>query len=104
MSILVWVMIAIAIWHFTVWLPDSWWGGIQGALIAAIFGAVIGGLVWNGFAPPTRDTLSLLNIIDCLPGIAVGLGVSWFIGKKKESEAHQQGEVEGPGRMSESSN
>lgn len=27
MAVLVWVMVAIAVWHFTVALPDRFWGG-----------------------------------------------------------------------------
>ena len=35
MSLLVWVMMGIAVWHFTVFLPDRFWGGIVGAFLAA---------------------------------------------------------------------
>src|SRR5439155_967139 len=41
MSLLVWVMMAIALWHFTIWLPDRFWGGIVGALLAAVIGSVV---------------------------------------------------------------
>ena len=33
---LVWVMMGIAIWHFAVFVPDRFWGGIVGAFVAAI--------------------------------------------------------------------
>jgi hypothetical protein len=36
MAVLVWVMVAIAFWHFTVLVPDQFWGGIVGAFIAAL--------------------------------------------------------------------
>ena len=35
MGLLVWVMMGIAVWHFTVFLPDRFWGGIVGAFLAA---------------------------------------------------------------------
>ena len=35
MSMLVWVMMGIAVWHFTVFVPDRFWGGIVGAFLAA---------------------------------------------------------------------
>ena len=38
MSMLVWVMMGIAIWHFTIFFPDRFYGGIVGAFLAAIFG------------------------------------------------------------------
>ena len=33
MSMVVWVMMGIAIWHFTVFVPDRFWGGIVGAFL-----------------------------------------------------------------------
>ena len=42
MNFLVWVMMGIAIWHFAVFVPDRFWGGIVGAFGAAAVGAVVG--------------------------------------------------------------
>ena len=36
MGMLVWVMMGLAIWHFTVFLPDRYWGGIVGAFFGAV--------------------------------------------------------------------
>ena len=36
MSVLVWVLIGIALWHFTVLLPDRFHGGIIGAFLYAV--------------------------------------------------------------------
>ena len=36
---LVWVMMGIAVWHFAVFVPDRFWGGIVGAFGAAGWGA-----------------------------------------------------------------
>ena len=44
MGMLAWVMMGLAIWHFTIWLPDHFWGGIVGALIGALIGAALFGL------------------------------------------------------------
>ncbi len=41
MGMLGWVMMGLAIWHFTIWLPDRFWGGIVGALIGSLIGAVV---------------------------------------------------------------
>ena len=38
MSILVWVLVGIALWHFTVLLPDRFHGGIIGAFLYAVDG------------------------------------------------------------------
>ena len=39
MSILIWAMVGIAVWHFAVLVPDRFWGGIIGAFLAALLGA-----------------------------------------------------------------
>ena len=36
MGMLAWVMMGIAIWHFTIFLPDRFWGGIVGAFLGAL--------------------------------------------------------------------
>ena len=39
MALLVWFTVGIALWHFTVFVPDRFWGGIVGAFLGAIAGA-----------------------------------------------------------------
>ena len=34
-GLLVWGMMGIAVWHFAVFVPDRFWGGIVGAFLAA---------------------------------------------------------------------
>ena len=43
MSVLVWIMIGIAVWHFAVLVPDRFVGGIIGALLAAVGGGLLSG-------------------------------------------------------------
>ena len=43
MGMLAWVMMGLALWHFTIWLPDRFWGGIVGAFVGALVGAVLFG-------------------------------------------------------------
>ena len=50
MAMVVWVMMGIAIWHFAVFVPDHFWGGIVGAFGAAAIGAVVVGLALAGGA------------------------------------------------------
>ena len=40
MAMLAWVMMGLAIWHFTIFLPDRFWGGIVGAFLGALLGAI----------------------------------------------------------------
>jgi hypothetical protein len=80
MSMLVWVMVAIAIWHFTIWLPDRFYGGIVGALLAAIAGAALFGLAVHGFEIPGRNDTELGAAIEGVPGTLIGLGFSYAYG------------------------
>jgi hypothetical protein len=45
MSVVVWVMMGIAFWHFAVLVPDRFWGGIVGAFLAAVAGALLTGFL-----------------------------------------------------------
>jgi hypothetical protein len=47
-SVHIWVMVGVAIWHFAVLVPDRFWGGIIGAFLAALLGAIA-----SGYALPT---------------------------------------------------
>jgi hypothetical protein len=84
MSILVWVMMGIAIWHFTVFLPDRYWGGIVGAFIAAIIGAVLIGLIANGFVVPGKHDTHIVQALLAIPGALIGLAASYFYGGRLE--------------------
>ena len=50
LSIFVWVMIGLAVWHFSVLVPDRFWGGIIGAFAAAVAGALLSGYTRSGRA------------------------------------------------------
>jgi hypothetical protein len=79
-----WVMMGVAIWHFAVFVPERFWGGIVGALIGAIAGAVVVGLVINGFTIPGRHTTHVLTAIDAVPGAILGLAVFYLEGVRRE--------------------
>jgi len=68
MSLLVWVMIGIAIWHFAIFFPDRFWGGIVGAFLAAIAGAVLVALIINGFNVPGRHDTHLVQAFEAIQG------------------------------------
>lgn len=87
MSMLVWVMMAIALWHFTVWVPDHFWGGIVGAFLAAIFGAAIFGFVVNGLTVPGTNDTGLFQAVIAVPGSLLGLAACYWYGKRKDDES-----------------
>lgn len=85
MAALSWVMMGLAIWHFTVFVPDRFWGGIVGAFIAAVVGAVAFGMVINGFEIPGGSETHLIQAVEAVPGTLIGLAVCYFIGVKREA-------------------
>ena len=84
MGMLVWVMMGIAIWHFMVFVPDRFWGGIVGAFIAAIIGAAVFGFIVAGLTVPGRNDTDLEQALIAIPGALVALGLSWLYGARQE--------------------
>ncbi len=87
MSMLVWVMTALAVWHFTVFLPDHFWGGIVGGLLCAIAGAAIIGVLLSGLTVPGRNDTELVQALVALPGTLLGLGFAYFRGRTQDRRA-----------------
>jgi hypothetical protein len=80
-NLLAWAMMGIAIWHFAVFVPDHFWGGIVGAFAFAVAGALLTGVILAG---GEIDDASLVTALEAIPGTVLGLGVSYFIGKRRE--------------------
>jgi hypothetical protein len=87
MSMLVWVMMGIALWHFTVFLPDRFWGGIVGAFLAAIVSSVVFGVIANGGDVPGRNDTELIQAIIAIPGAILGLAASYLYGARVDAQA-----------------
>ncbi|MBI5309828.1 MAG: hypothetical protein HZB14_02185 [Actinobacteria bacterium] len=84
MSILAWSMMGIAIWHFAVFVPDRFLGGIVGAFFAAWLGAVAVAFVLNGFDAPGKDDTDLIQAFLAIPGAVAGLGLFYWLGVRAE--------------------
>ena len=84
MGILVWIMVGLAVWHFTIFLPDRFWGGIVGACLGAILGAIAVGWLAGGFSVPTNDEMNLVTALVAIPGSMLGIGAVWLIGVRQE--------------------
>jgi hypothetical protein len=87
MAMLVWVMVGLAIWHFTVFLPDNFLGGIVGAFCGALIGAVIFGVAVNAGSVPGEAGTDLTTAVEAIPGALIGLTVTWFLGVR-QAEQH----------------
>ncbi|MBN1529078.1 MAG: hypothetical protein JW895_08455 [Thermoleophilaceae bacterium] len=84
MALVVWVMMGIAVWHFTVFVPDRFWGGIVGAFLAAVVGSALFGFLVNGATVPGRHDTELIQALIAIPGALIGLAVSYLWGARTD--------------------
>jgi ABC-type Mn2+/Zn2+ transport system permease subunit len=84
MALVVWFTMGIALWHFTVFLPDHFWQGIIGTFVGAVLGAVIFGLIVGAISGKSLGDTDLVTALTAIPGVAIGLGIVWLIGKRQE--------------------
>ena len=87
MAALVWVMIGLAIWHFTIFLPDRFWAGIIGAFLGCVLGPLVFGFLIHGLSVPGQNDTTALNALEAVPGTALGLAVVYWIGLRQENAA-----------------
>ena len=85
MGALAWVMTGLALWHFTIWLPDRFWGGIVGAFVGALLGSLIFGLIVNGGTIPGRHDTEIVTALEAIPGALLGMALVYFEGIRREA-------------------
>jgi uncharacterized membrane protein YeaQ/YmgE (transglycosylase-associated protein family) len=98
MSLFVWIMMGIAVWHFAVWVPDKFWGGIVGAFLVATIGAVISGFIFAGGKIIGRDDLELINALEAVPGAILAMAASWYYGRYVEEHGSRRKRRRRPAR------
>jgi hypothetical protein len=86
MGMLAWVMMGLALWHFTVWAPDRYWGGIVGAFVGALIGSIVTGFVINGFAVPGESQTHILTALEGAPGALAGIALMYYEGVRRGNE------------------
>ena len=87
MSVLVWLTMGIALWHFSIFVPDRFWQGIIGAFIGSVIGALlIGAIVQIATGRSIGDT-DLLTALVAAPGAVLGMAAVYFIGLRREQTA-----------------
>jgi hypothetical protein len=78
-------MMGIAIWHFMVFVPDRFWGGIVGAFVVSALGAALFGFIVAGLTVPGRNDTDLEQALIAIPGALIALGASWLYGSRQEA-------------------
>jgi ABC-type Fe3+ transport system permease subunit len=89
MGMLGWVMMGLSIWHFTIFLPDRFWGGIVGAFIGSLVGAIVSGLLIYGiktssFGVPGLTATDIAVVLYSVPGAVLGIAAIYFEGIRRE--------------------
>jgi hypothetical protein len=86
MALLVWFMMGIALWHFTVFMPDRFWQGIVGAFLGSVLGAMIFGALVEAISGRGLGDTDLVTALVAVPGVAIGLAVVYAVGVRSERE------------------
>lgn len=90
MGMLAWVMMGLSIWHFTIFLPDRFWGGIVGAFVGALVGAVVVGFLiysikTSSLQVPGIKGTDIAVVLYAVPGALLGIGLVYFEGVRRGS-------------------
>jgi len=86
MAALVWFTTGVALWHFTVFVPDRFWGGIVGAFLGAIAGAMVSGAAAHVPSGSGIGETDIATVLVAIPGALIGMGIVYLIGVRGEDE------------------
>ena len=86
-SVFVWVMVGVALWHFAVFVPDKFYGGIIGAFLAALSGGLLSGYLLPTPGFPHSNPPGMQEAIWPIPGALLGLALSYAYGSVQERRA-----------------
>lgn len=87
MALVVFFIMGIALWHFTVFLPDRFWQGIVGAFLGAVLGSIVFGLIIQEASGRSLGETDLGTALIAVPGTLIGLAVVWALGVRAEQQA-----------------
>lgn len=87
MAVFAWVTMGLAFWHFAIFVPDRFWGGIVGSFLFALVGGVISGFVLSGLTIPGNDALSIQLAFEALPGTLLALALCYWLGARRGNVA-----------------
>ena len=84
MAAVVWLTMGVALWHFTVFVPDRFRGGIVGAFLGAIAGAMVTGAAAQIATGASIGDTDIATALYAVPGTALGLAAVYFAGVREE--------------------
>jgi hypothetical protein len=88
MGLLGWVMMGLSIWHFTIFLPDRFWGGIVGAFVGSLAGAILSGFLIFAVTSSTLripgiKATDIAVVLYAVPGALLGIAAIYFEGIRR---------------------
>jgi uncharacterized membrane protein YeaQ/YmgE (transglycosylase-associated protein family) len=86
MSVFVWIIMGIAIWHLAVLVPDRFYGGIIGSFIAAVGGALAAGFLLPQPGIPDHNPPGLAEALWPIPGAVFALVALYRYGVRREQD------------------
>ena len=86
MAALVWFTTGLALWHFTVFVPDRFWGGIVGAFLGSAAGAMVSGAIFHIASGQGIGETDIGTVIAAIPGALIGMAIIYVIGDRIERE------------------
>jgi len=94
MGLLAWVIMGLAIWHFTIFLPDRFWGGIVGAFVGSLIGSILVGLIIYGIKVsalriPGEKATDVGVVLYAVPGALIGMALVYLEGMRRERAGRQ---------------
>ena len=87
MALVVWFTMGVALWHFTIFVPDRFWGGIVGALLASAAGAMVTGAIAQVASGKSIGDTDIGTALVAVPGVLIALAIAWFVGVRAEERA-----------------
>jgi ABC-type Fe3+ transport system permease subunit len=82
----VFFIMGIALWHFTVFIPDRFWQGIVGAFLGAVLGSIVFGMIVQEASGKSLGDTDLSTALVAIPGTLIGLAIVYAIGVRSEPE------------------
>jgi hypothetical protein len=90
MSVFVWAMVGIALWHFAILVPDRFYGGIIGAFLAAFGGGLLTGFLLPTPGVPLENPPGVAEALWPMPGALLALVLSYVYGARREAAARDR--------------
>jgi ABC-type Fe3+ transport system permease subunit len=85
-------MMGLAVWHFTIFLPDRFWGGIVGAFVGSLIGAIVVGVIIYSVRVsevkiPGQRATDVGVVLYAIPGALIGIALVYLEGMRRERQA-----------------